>query len=275
MPELPEVEAARRLIAPAMHHARIDDLIVRRPDLRIPFPERFRERVTGRTVTAMDRRGKYLLGSLSSGETLVMHLGMSGSFRVEPARGAAAPSAAQAHDHVVFHMSSGAVVTFNDPRRFGLMDLVPPGEVANHPTLSGLGPEPLSGEFDAGALARACRGRTIAVKLALLDQCVVAGVGNIYASEALHRAGISPLRAVSSLVTPRGLPRPAAGRLTDAVKRVLAEAIERETGRRYRGSRFRVYDRSGDPCPTRGCGGTIRQIVQAGRSTFYCPRCQR
>jgi formamidopyrimidine-DNA glycosylase len=269
LPELPEVETVRRLIAPVMVGARVDDVALRRSDLRDPFPARFRARVRGQTVLALDRRAKYLLGALSSGETLLMHLGMSGWFRVEPEIDAGR------HDHVSFYMSSGAVVTFNDPRRFGFMDLVPRGKLAEHPTLSNLGPEPLSAEFDAFALARACARRKTPLKVALLDQRVVAGLGNIYASEALYRARLSPRRAASTIATPSGMPRESARRLTAAIKEVLEAAIARLSNETYRSSRFRVYDREGEPCRTPGCGGTIRRFEQAGRSTFYCPSCQR
>ena len=272
MPELPEVESVRRTLAPAMTHRRFVDVIVRRPDLREPFPRRFAARLTGRTALAVDRRAKYLLVPLSSGETLVMHLGMSGWFRVEHSR---SPRDAGRHDHVVFHMSSGAAVTFTDPRRFGFMDLVPKGGLETHPALSTLGPEPLSPQFTAEALARACRGKRTSLKAALLDQRVVAGLGNIYAVEALHVARLSPDRQASTIATPSGTPRESAYRLVAAIKQVLLDAIERTSRRGYRGARFRVYDREGEKCPTRGCRGTIKRIVQNGRSTFYCPACQK
>lgn len=175
----------------------------------------------------------------------------------------------------MFFTSSGAIITFNDPRRFGSMDLLTATQLARHPVLSRLGPEPLSPEFDAAALARACKGKKTPLKVALLDQRVVAGLGNIYASEALHLAGLSPQRRASSIATPGGAPRPEASRLTAAIKRVLTRAIERTSDTRYRSSRFRVYDREGLPCLRAGCGGTIKRRTQAGRSTFYCPVCQR
>lgn len=271
MPELPEVEAVRRRLEPVMNRARFDRVTIRRPDLRVPFPRRFAARLTGETVLALTRRAKYLVAELSSGETLVMHLGMSGSFHV----GRAAPAPPDRHDHVVFDMSSGAVVTFNDPRRFGFMDLLTPRQVAAHPALSRLGPEPLSDAFTAEALALACRNRKTSLKAALLDQRVVAGLGNIYASEALHRAGLSPLRRASTISTASGKPRPAAHRLAAAIRQVLADAIERKRNPSYRSHRFQVYDREGEACRTRGCGATIRRRTQAGRSTFYCPSCQR
>jgi len=274
MPELPEVEAVRRRLDPFLTRARIADVDVRRPDLRVPFPRYFRARLVDQIVTTLTRRAKYLLAELSSHDTLIVHLGMSGSFRIDAKGGAAAD--ADRHDHVVFHLSSGAVVTFNDPRRFGLMTLLTPAELASHPVLSRLGLEPLSPEFDATALARACRGRKTALKVTLLDQRVVAGLGNIYASEALHMAGLSPFRRASTIATPSGAPRDAAYRLTEAIRRVLTTAIDRTSATyRSRSSRFRVYDREGERCPRRLCRGTIRRRTQAGRSTFYCPVCQR
>lgn len=270
MPELPEVEAVRREIAPAMQGARFERVLLRRSNLRIPFPRNFAGRLKGQSLRALTRRGKYLLGELSSGETLIIHLGMSGSFDVD--RGDREP---QRHDHVVFRMSSGATVTFNDPRRFGLMDIAARGRLERYPALGAMGPEPLSAEFDAETLARACRGRKVPLKLALLDQRVVAGLGNIYASEALHRARLSPRRRAATIATPTGAPREASRRLAAAIKAVLNEAIKRTISDSYRSSRFRVYDRAGAVCRTSRCAGTITRIVQAGRSTFYCPTCQR
>jgi len=201
-----------------------------------------------------------------------MHLGMSGWFHVDGARSAARHAR---HDHVVFHMSSGAVVTFNDPRRFGFMDLVPTASLPDHPVLGTLGPEPLSPEFDAEALAHAVRRRKTPLKVALLDQRVVAGLGNIYASEALHVARLSPDRAASTIATSSGAPRDSARRLVVAIKQVLAEAIDRQSSPAYREDRFRVYDREAERCRRVRCGGTIRRRTQAGRSTFFCPLCQR
>jgi formamidopyrimidine-DNA glycosylase len=273
MPELPEVESVRLQLEPVMRGARFERVIVRRPDLRGPFPRRFAARLTGETVQALTRRAKYLLGELSSGDTLLMHLGMTGSFRVDPPDGAT--SERDAHDHVVFEMSNGAVITFNDPRRFGVMDLLSPAGRARHRVLSTLGPEPVSDEFNATALAGAFKGKKTSLKVALLDQRVVAGLGNIYVSEALHLAGLSPLRKASTLATASGQPRPAAVRLVAAIKQVIAQAIERKRRPAYRARRFRVYDREAEPCLTRSCTGAIRRRTQAGRSTFYCPVCQR
>jgi formamidopyrimidine-DNA glycosylase len=289
VPELPEVETVRRELEPVMREARIDRVLLRRPDLRTRFPRRFIARLEGTTVRAVNRRAKYLLVPVSSGETLVMHLGMSGSFRVEikainaidavdgdDAMDAAPLTATfDRHDHVIFSLSTGARIVFNDPRRFGFMDLVRDADMLAHPTLGGLGPEPLSDAFDGDALARACAGRKTSLKVALLDQRVVAGLGNIYASEALYVAGLSPSRRASTIATPGGAPREPAHRLAAAIKLVLEQAIERATGVRYRGARFRVYDRDGIRCQRRGCSGIVRRRTQAGRSTFYCRVCQR
>ncbi|MBX6426073.1 MAG: bifunctional DNA-formamidopyrimidine glycosylase/DNA-(apurinic or apyrimidinic site) lyase [Variibacter sp.] len=293
MPELPEVETVRRGLGPAMESARFLAVQTRRADLRFPLPKDFGKRLEGARVEALARRGKYLLAELSSGEVLLMHLGMSGSFRVAWKEGAETlgrfhhpRSAERTHDHVVFRMSSGAVVTFNDPRRFGFMRLVPRAELAAHPLIASLGPEPLSDAFDAAALAKACAGKTTSLKAALSDQRVVAGLGNIYVCEALHRAQLSPKRRAATLAGRGGAPTPRAVALVDAIKAVLRDAIaaggsslrdhrspDGELG--YFQHKFRVYDREGEPCPTPGCRGRIRRIVQSGRSTFYCPVCQK
>ena len=272
MPELPEVETVRRLLVPVLAGERIDEVVLRRAGLRGPFPDDFAARLTGRTVLELHRRAKHLLADLSSGETLLMHLGMSGDFRVEHG---AELQPLDAHDHVILRLASGAVVTFNDPRRFGSMDLVPTDRLAEHPVIGTLGPEPLSAALTPAVLARACRGRTTAIKVALLDQRVVAGLGNIYVVEALHRAGLSPFRRASAIATRTGAPREAAVRLVPQIKKVLAEAIARAGNAAYRGGRFRVYDREGKACLRPRCGGTIRRRTQAGRSTFHCPVCQR
>lgn len=271
MPELPEVEAVRRELAPVLCGARIADVVLYRDGLRRKFPAAFREGLIDLTVRSLDRRGKYLLAQLSSGDVLVMHLGMSGSFRVE--QRAADARSPEKHDHVDICLSSGAVIVFNDPRRFGVMDLIAASEVGAQLEL---GPEPLSDDFDGAVLAAACAGSRAPLKASLMDQRVVAGVGNIYASEALHLARLSPRRLGSTLATTSGSPRESAHRLATAVKSVLDRAVRNQTGGgRYSESRFRVYDREGATCPRRGCGGTIHRIVQSGRSTFYCPRCQR
>jgi formamidopyrimidine-DNA glycosylase len=297
MPELPEVETVRRGLEPAMEGARFAKVEVRRGDLRWPLAKDFAERLQGKTVTGIGRRAKYLLVDLSSGDVLLMHLGMSGSFHVFDGGGRRAGGAATgnyyhersqhvAHDHVAFHMSSGAVVTFNDPRRFGSMKIVPRAKLDGEPLLNRLGPEPLGNEFDAAMLARACRGKKTSLKAALLDQRVVAGLGNIYVCEALHRARLSPRRMASTIATKSGAPNERAERLVAGIKAVLEDAIEAggsslRDHKRTDGElgmfqhRFRVYDREGEKCPTPGCRGKVKRIVQQGRSTFYCPTCQK
>ncbi|HET7221085.1 MAG TPA: bifunctional DNA-formamidopyrimidine glycosylase/DNA-(apurinic or apyrimidinic site) lyase, partial [Vicinamibacterales bacterium] len=284
MPELPEVERVRRALQPVMEGARFVEVVARRPDLRRALPRRFAARLTGQIVGRLDRRGKYLVAELASGDVLLMHLGMSGSFRID-GTGAAVPlvtyykrNAALAHDHIVFRMSSGAVVTFNDPRRFGSMDLVDAGALAAHRAVGTLGPEPLDASFTAAHLARACHRRKVTVKAALMDQRVVAGLGNIYVCDALHVARLSPKRRASTIATHSGAPRDAAARLTRAVKSIVQRAVDRGQSAAVSESqdgddRFRVYGREGRACPRRGCRGTIRRIVQSGRSTFFCPLC--
>jgi formamidopyrimidine-DNA glycosylase len=261
--------------------ASFERVVLNRADLRRPFPAGFAKRLRGQRVQELARRGKYLLAVLASGDALVIHLGMSGWLRVErtidlkrrtPDRDADLESR---HDHVVFVMSSGQTVTFNDPRRFGVMDLTSAAGRGRHASLGPMGPEPLSRAFDASTLAGRCAGRRIALKVALLDQRIVAGIGNIYASEALHLARLSPFRQAATLAARAGGPRPAAVRLTAAIKAVLRRAIRLTGAERYRGARFRVYDREGETCPTPGCRGIIARAWQAGRSTFYCPVCQR
>ncbi len=292
MPELPEVETVRRGLAEAMEGERFSKVEVHRGDLRWPLPRDFAQRLEGTTVTGIGRRAKYLLADLSSGDVLVMHLGMSGSFYVfrEKAKhiGRYYRERAKhlAHDHVVFHMSSGATVTFNDPRRFGSMKLVARQKLDAEPLLNGLGPEPLGNAFDAAMLARACRGKKTSLKAALLDQRLVAGLGNIYVCEALHRALLSPKRMASTIAGRKGEPNERAGRLVESIRAVLNEAIK-DGGSSLRDHRltdgdlgmfqhrFRVYDRQGEPCRTPRCRGTVKRIVQNGRSTFYCPVCQK
>ena len=305
MPELPEVETVRRGLQPVMEGARFTKVEARRRDLRWPLPKDFVARLEGLTVEGLGRRAKYLVADLSSGDVLLMHLGMSGSFRVAQERNASEDSAENresdasspggyyhdrskdaAHDHVVFHMSSGARIAFNDPRRFGMMKLVPRAALEAEPLLRALGPEPLGNAFDAAMLARACMGKKTSLKAALSDQRIVAGLGNIYVCEALHRALISPKRRASTIAMRTGLPHARASSLVDAIKAVLADAIA-AGGSSLRDHRqttgelglfqhnFRVYDRDGQPCPTPGCPGTIKRIVQTGRSTYYCPVCQK
>jgi formamidopyrimidine-DNA glycosylase len=292
MPELPEVETVRRGLQPAMEGKRFVKVEVRRGDLRWPLPKDFAQRLKGSTITGLGRRAKYLLADLSSGEVLVMHLGMSGSFHVfrkqdEHLGGYYHEREKRvAHDHVVFHMSSGATVTFNDPRRFGSMKLVARDKLDAEPLLQWLGPEPLGNAFDAAMLAHACKGKKTSLKAALLDQRVVAGLGNIYVCEALHRALLSPKRMASTIADRKGEPNERAERLVDSIKMVLNAAIK-DGGSSLRDHRltdgdlgmfqhnFRVYDREGEPCRTPGCPGTVKRIVQNGRSTFYCPTCQK
>ena len=288
MPELPEVETVRRGLAPAMEGARFAKVEVRRGDLRWPLPKGFAQRLHGKTVEGLGRRAKYLLADLSSGDVLLMHLGMSGSFRVgkdaKPGVYYHERAKSTAHDHIVFHMSNGATVTFNDPRRFGSMKLVPRAKLDQEPLLRSLGPEPLGNEFDAAMLAKACAGKKTSLKAALSDQRVVAGLGNIYVCEALFRAGLSPKRRASTIADRHGKPNVHAEKLVDAIKAVLNDAIKAggsslRDHRRADGSlgdfqhNFRVYDREGEPCPN--CKGKIKRIVQVGRSTFYCPSCQK
>jgi formamidopyrimidine-DNA glycosylase len=295
MPELPEVETVRRGLAPALVGARFDRVEQRRADLRFPLPERFAARLEGAAVTALGRRAKYLLATLDSGDTLVMHLGMTGRFTVEPAGGAAAhrpgefvheAGTAPNHEHLVFHMSNGATVRYADARRFGYMLLVPTDGLGAHPHLRQLGAEPLGDALDPAYLAGAAAGRRTDLKAFLMDQRVIAGLGNIYVCEALHRARLSPRRGAASLATGAGAPSIRALRLVPAIKETLADAVRAggSTLRDYQttdGSlgdfqhSFAVYGRAGLSCLRPGCGGTIRRLVQGGRSTFFCPRCQR
>ncbi len=294
MPELPEVETVRRGLEPAMVGAVLEGVEQRRKDLRFPFPERFVDRLVGRRVDALGRRAKYLLADLDSGEVLVMHLGMTGRFTVE--RNGEAPSAPgdfrhaaggnAVHDHVVFRLSNGFRITYNDARRFGFMALVERAELAEHPLFRHVGIEPLGNALDGATLARLFAGRAAPLKAALLDQRLVAGLGNIYVCEALHRAGLSPSRAAGTLARKDGGPTARADRLAGVIREVLEEAVAAggSTLRDYAhtdGSlgyfqhSFRVYDREGEPCTTSGCRGIVRRVVQSGRSTFFCSVCQR
>jgi formamidopyrimidine-DNA glycosylase len=286
MPELPEVETIRRGLAPVLEGALLSRVEARRPDLRFPLPEGFVQRLTGARIERLERRAKYLLAALDRDETLVMHLGMSGRFEISGAPVSARPGAfalAQApnprHAHVVFETEGGAVVTYYDPRRFGYMDLIATDRLAEHPWFSGLGPEPLGPDFDAAVLERAFAGRRQSVKATLLDQRVVAGLGNIYACEALFRAGVDPERPAGALS------RRKLGALVKCIQSVLGEAIEAggSTLRDYATAdgalgyfqhSFSVYGREGEACLKQGCPGRIERIVQAGRSTFACSRCQ-
>jgi formamidopyrimidine-DNA glycosylase len=283
MPELPEVETVRRGLEPVLSGRTLTHVDQRRADLRWPFPERFAARLTGQRVTGLGRRSKYMLIGLEGGESWIIHLGMSGRILVGEAKLGEFHHAVRTpgkHDHVIITTDQGAVVTYNDTRRFGLMDLWPTADLENHKLLAGLGPEPLGNEFNGTALAAALADKRTPIKAALLDQRIVAGLGNIYVSEALHRAGISPKRLSGSISRPR-IDRLAAeivATLNDAVAAggsSLRDYRQTDGELGYFQHSFRVYDRNDDPCPTTGCGGTVRRIVQSGRSTFYCTECQR
>ncbi|MET3990059.1 bifunctional DNA-formamidopyrimidine glycosylase/DNA-(apurinic or apyrimidinic site) lyase [Bradyrhizobium sp. 482_C4_N1_1] len=299
MPELPEVETVRRGLQPVMEGAKILVAEARRPDLRFPFQPDFVARLQGQVVTGLGRRAKYLMADLASGDVLLMHLGMSGSFRVIKPDNEAAPgefhyprAKDSTHDHVLFRMSSGADIVFNDPRRFGYMKVIARNALEDEPLLRDLGPEPLGNEFDAAMLARSCEGKTTSLKAALLDQRVVAGLGNIYVCEALHRSHLSPRRIAATLATKGrkgvggGEPTDHAKRLVIAIHTVLNDAIKaggsslrdhRQTSGElgYFQHSFKVYDREGETCKTPGCGGTVKRFTQNGRSTFWCQKCQK
>jgi formamidopyrimidine-DNA glycosylase len=292
----------RRGLAPVLVGMRFQRVELRRADLRFPFPTRFAARLEGQTVVTLGRRAKYLLAHLASSEVLVMHLGMSGRFTVRPARSgsAATPSprgqlvgqytyetgTESVHDHVVFTLESGARLTYNDPRRFGLMTLIGEAELGRHKLFRDLGVEPLGNGLNAAYLAAKARGRRADLKAFLMDQRIIAGLGNIYVSEALHRAGLSPNRSAACLVRKNGQPTDRAERLVPAIRSVLEEAIAAggSTLRDYRQSdgslgdfqhSFAVYGREGEPCVKAGCRGMVRRSVQGGRSTFYCGSCQK
>ena len=264
-----------------MEGMRILALTANRPDLRFPLPPQFAKRVSGTTIDRLGRRAKFLTAELSSGDVLVMHLGMSGRFTVDGAGTAdfaSETSADPKHDHVIFDMEGGARVTYNDPRRFGFMEMWPAATFDTYPRLVGLGPEPLSNGFSEAYLNTALKGKKAPIKAALLDQSIIAGLGNIYVCEALFRSGISPRRSAATI------PGKRAERLAPAINTVIAEAIEAggssisdftnasgELG--YFQHRFAVYGREGEPCPK--CASPIRRIVQSGRSSFYCGACQR
>jgi formamidopyrimidine-DNA glycosylase len=295
MPELPEVETVRRGLEPTLEGATIERLELRRGGLRVPFSRNFAARVKGRRITALRRRAKYLLAELDDGTTLLMHLGMSGSFRIETKGEKDAKPVAddavyykrgklEAHDHVVFHLKGGTRVVYNDPRRFGFMLLIPPEDFDAHPMLADLGFEPMGNELSAEALAPRFAKRAAPLKAIVWDQRVIAGLGNIYVCEVLWRARLSPRRAAGTLVRADGTSTERLVRLVDAVRAVIADAVDAggSSLRDYVQAngvlggfqhRFCVYDREGKRCP-RG-DGTIRRIVQSGRSTFYCPACQR
>jgi len=296
MPELPEVETVRMGLEPALVGRVIDRVILNRADLRFPFPDRFVKRLTGARVSSLARRAKYLVAHLSTGEALVMHLGMTGRFHVQ-ARGDNRPhllgdyeyeSATGddgKHAHAVFELEGGGRVIYSDPRRFGYMLLIPEVELAEHPALRGLGVEPLSQDLTAAYLAQRAAGRRTDLKAFLMDQRNVAGLGNIYVLEALYMAGLKPSRSAATLATRTGKPTPRAERLAETIRQVLTAAVAAggSTLRDYRhadGSTgsfqktFRVYGRAGEPCLTPGCRGTVRRSIQGGRSSFFCPACQ-
>lgn len=296
MPELPEVETVRRGLAPAMEGGRILSAAIGDLPLRFGFPENFCERLAGRTVTFMGRRAKYLVCELDDAMALVMHLGMSGSFRVEREDGCELPgifhharSEARKHDHVVLEMErqeGRLAIIYNDPRRFGFMDLIPRADLATCRHFAGMGIEPTGNEFDGERLASLFAGKTMPLKAALLDQRLVAGLGNIYVCEALWRAGLSPKRKAGTIVRKGARVTGRCQNLATHVRDVIAEAIEaggsslrdhRQTNGElgYFQHRFSAYDREGESCAKPDCNGVIRRIVQSGRSTFYCPTCQR
>jgi formamidopyrimidine-DNA glycosylase len=295
MPELPEVETVRRGLAPVMEGARIMHAEIRRPDLRFPFPEKMAEQLQGAGIVALSRRAKFLLAELDTSHVLIMHLGMSGSFRVIDSSQTTQPSIfhyekpdRHLHDHVVLHLArAGAAsrIVYNDPRRFGSMDLVSSAAVNTHFQLARLGLEPTGNMLNGMAIANCFINRAITVKTALLDQRLIAGLGNIYASEALWEAGIAPTRQAGSLVDSNGMPKPECERLAVAVRDVLARAIA-AGGSSLRDHRltdgslgyfqhsFAVYDRESEACLRPGCDGAIMRIVQSGRSTYFCAHCQ-
>jgi formamidopyrimidine-DNA glycosylase len=296
MPELPEVETVRRGLQPVMEGATIETVEQRRPDLRFPFPDGFAEALRGRRVVSVGRRAKYLLFHFDADPVLIAHLGMSGSFRIEQDHDAALPgrfhharSKAAAHDHVVFHLAGPAGparIIFNDPRRFGFMLFGQSSCLETHPMLAGLGVEPTGNALDGALLNRLLAGRRAPLKAALLDQRLIAGLGNIYVCEALWQAGLSPRREAGSIASARKPSTARTERLAEAIRATIADAIAAggsslrdyvhvDGSLGYFQHSFRVYDREGEPCAKPGCGGTVTRIVQSGRSTFYCPACQR
>jgi formamidopyrimidine-DNA glycosylase len=279
MPELPEVETVTRGLIPVMEGQIVDHVVQRRPNLRFPFPDGFVDRMAGRKINQLIRRAKYILGHLDDGQVLLIHLGMSGRMTIhnDPAVDVPAP---EKHDHVDFVMQSGAVVRFNDPRRFGVITLIEPGEMTDHKMLAGIGPEPLGNAFNAAVLAAGIAKRASPIKTVLLDQKLVAGLGNIYVCEALFRSGIAPDRLAKDL-KPGEIDR-----LYREIRLVLEDAIAAggSSLKDYRQSNgelgyfqhnFRVYGREGEPCVSEGCDSTLERIVQSGRSTFFCPTCQK
>lgn len=296
MPELPEVETVRRGLQPVLEGARIERVEARRPNLRYPFPERFSERLAGHRIASLGRRAKYLTADIEDGPLLICHLGMSGSFRIETEADGTAPgtfhherSKSEAHDHVVFHIEDAkgapARVVFNDPRRFGFM-LFAERNGTEHPMLAGLGIEPTGNSLDGALLAELFRDKKAPLKAALLDQRLIAGLGNIYVCEALWRAGLAPTRAAGSIAGSGKAVRAKAELLATSIRDVIADAIaaggsslrdyvHTDGSLGYFQHSFSVYDREGEPCTHSGCAGHVERIVQSGRSTFYCRQCQR
>jgi formamidopyrimidine-DNA glycosylase len=296
MPELPEVETVKRGLAPTMEGALLVNAELRRPDLRFPFPENFSSTVAGQRIVSLSRRAKYLMIDLEAGDVIIAHLGMSGSFRIEVGPAATTPGEFhhprgkdEKHDHVIFHLdgAQGPVrVIYNDPRRFGFMDLARRDTVASHAYFRALGEEPTGNVLDAAYLAARFSGKAQPLKAALLDQKNIAGLGNIYVCEALWRAGLSPQRAAGSLVDAKAKPKKTLTLLTEAIRAVITDAIaaggsslrdhiQTDGTLGYFQHSFSVYDREGQPCRAPGCSGTIARVVQAGRSTFHCPKCQK
>ncbi len=297
MPELPEVETVRRGLQPVVEGALIEAVEQRRPDLRFPFPDRFADRLTGLRVTALGRRAKYLLFHFDDGGVLISHLGMSGSWRIETDGPDRTPgdfhhdrSKASAHDHAVFHLATAgngkARIVFNDPRRFGFMLMAQEGRLDEHPSLAGLGVDPAGNELDGAMLARLFDGKKAPLKAALLDQRLIAGLGNIYVCEALWRAQLSPTLQAGAVAGKGGRPTASAERLATSVRDVIADAlaaggsslrdyVHADGSLGYFQHSFSVYDREGEACLRPGCTGVVHRIVQSGRSTFYCPSCQR
>lgn len=301
MPELPEVETVRRGLEPVMAGQRIAHVVQNRPDLRFPLPQNFAERLTGRSVLRLERRAKYILIGLAQDaqnpeEVLLIHLGMSGRFTIWPPKQSRAsqgdvtnptgPDGTGRHDHIVWDMESGHKIVYTDHRRFGYMDLIAADEIETCKHLVKLGPEPLGNHFSAHSLQMALQGKRTPIKSALLDQRVVAGLGNIYVCEALHRSGISPTREARQVAGKTTKPTQRVERLTAVIRSVLQEAIaaggstlqdyahtDGELG--YFQHSFTVYDREGEPCSKSGCKGKVARIVQSGRSTFYCGTCQK
>lgn len=296
MPELPEVETVKRGLAPTMEGAVIVRAELRRPDLRFPFPNGFSASLEGKRIAALSRRAKYLLIELAGGDVVVAHLGMSGSFRIEADAASETPgsfhherSKDEKHDHVIFHLlteKGPARVIYNDPRRFGFMDIIARDALSAHAFFKSLGEEPTGNVLDAAYLAKRFKGKAQPLKAALLDQRNIAGLGNIYVCEALWRSHLSPLKPAGAVVDAKGKPTKKLTALTEAIRAVIADAIaaggsslrdhiQTDGTLGYFQHSFSVYDREGEPCRTPDCKGTVTRIVQAGRSTFYCPSCQK